>query len=229
MQDKYGKQVVLQESTVNPIVSQELARSALYSVLIASIGIVIYVTIRFEYRFAITAIIALLHDVFLVITMFSLFQIEVDLPFIAAILTIVGFSIHDNIIIFDRIRDNLKHTKLKTVQDVEDVVNSSIRSTLVRSINTVITVLVTALALYIFGGETIRNFTLALLIGLTFGAYSSIFIASQLWVQWREFDLKKQKKQTLKLRWESRGYSTALSKLNYNKGKVCKEEGWDPC
>lgn len=196
MQDKYGKQVALQESTVNPMVSQELARSALYSVLIASIGIVIYVTIRFEYRFAITAIIALLHDVFLVITMFSLFKIEVDLPFIAAILTIVGFSIHDNIIIFDRIRDNLKHTKLKTVQDVEDVVNTSIRSTLVRSINTVITVLVTALALYIFGGETIRNFTLALLIGLTFGAYSSIFIASQLWVQWREFDLKRQKKKT---------------------------------
>lgn len=194
MQDKYGKQVALQESTVNPIVSQELARSALYSLLIASVGIVLYVTIRFEYRFAITAIAALLHDVFLVITMFSLLQIEVDLPFIAAILTIVGFSIHDNIIIFDRIRDNLKHTKLKTVQDVEDVVNSSIRSTLVRSINTVITVLVTALALYIFGGETIRNFTLALLIGLTFGAYSSIFIASQLWVQWRETDLKRKKK-----------------------------------
>lgn len=191
MQDKYGKQVNLQESSVDPLVSRELALSALYSVLIASVGIVLYITIRFEYRFAISAIIALLHDVFLVITMFSLFQIEVDLPFIAAILTIVGFSIHDNIIIFDRIRDNLKHTKLKTVQDVEDVVNTSIRSTLVRSINTVLTVLVTALALYIFGGESIKNFTMALLIGLSFGAYSSIFIASQLWVQWREFDLKR--------------------------------------
>jgi preprotein translocase subunit SecF/SecD/SecF fusion protein len=193
MQDKYGPQVSLQESTVNPLVSKELAKSALYALLFASIGIVLYITIRFEYRLAISAIIALLHDVFLVITLFSLFQIEVDLPFIAAILTIVGFSIHDNIIIFDRIRDNLKHTKLKAVQDVEDVVNASIRSTFVRSINTVLTVLIMAVTLYIFGGESIKNFTLALIIGLTFGAYSSIFIASQLWVQWREFDLKRGK------------------------------------
>lgn len=193
MQEKYGPQVSLQESTVNPLVSKELAKSALYALLFASIGIVLYITIRFEYRLAVSAIIALLHDVFLVITLFSLFQIEVDLPFIAAILTIVGFSIHDNIIIFDRIRDNLKHTKLKAVQDVEDVVNASIRSTFVRSINTVITVLIMAVTLYIFGGESIKNFTLALIIGLTFGAYSSIFIASQLWVQWREFDLKRGK------------------------------------
>lgn len=193
IQDKYGSQVSLQESTVNPLVSQELAKSALYAVLLASVGIVLYITIRFEYRLAISAIIALLHNVFLVITIFSLFQIEVDLPFIAAILTIVGYSVHDNIIIFDRIRDNLKQVKLKTVQDVEDVVNTSIRSTFVRSINTVLTVLIMAVALYIFGGESIKNFTLALIIGLTFGAYSSIFIASQIWVQWREFDLKRKK------------------------------------
>ncbi|GEN33078.1 protein translocase subunit SecF [Aneurinibacillus danicus] len=193
MQMKYGKDVSLQESTVNPIISQELARSALYSVLLASIGIVIYITIRFEFRFALSSIIALLHNVFLVITLFSLFQIEVELTFIAAILTIVGYSIHDNIIIFDRIRDNLKHAKLKTVQDVEDVVNYSIGQTLARSINTVLTVVICALALYIFGGESIRHFTLALIIGLIFGAYSSIFIASQIWVSWREHDLKKKK------------------------------------
>ncbi|WP_051330756.1 protein translocase subunit SecF [Aneurinibacillus terranovensis] len=193
MKSKYGNNVDLTESTVNPMVSQELAKSALYSVLIASVGIVIYITIRFEFKFAISGILALFHDVFLVLTMFSLFRIEVDLPFIAAILTIVGYSIHDNIIIFDRIRDNLKHTKLKTTQDVEDLVNKSIRSTIVRSINTVITVLITALALYIFGGESIRNFMLALLIGLTFGAYSSIFIASQIWVQLKENEIKKKK------------------------------------
>ncbi len=193
MQEKYGAQVSLQESTVNPLVSKELAKSALYALLFASIGIVLYITIRFEHRLAISAIIALLHNVFLVISLFSLFQIEVDLPFIAAILTIVGYSVHDNIIIFDRIRDNLKHMKLKTVQDVEDLVNKSIRSTFVRSINTVLTVLIMAVALYIHGGESIKNFTLALIIGLTFGAYSSIFIASQLWVQWREHDLKREK------------------------------------
>lgn len=193
MHDTYGKDVALQESTVNPMISRELAQSALYSLMIASIGIVLYITIRFEFRFAVSSIIALLHNVFLVITLFSLFQIEVELTFIAAILTIVGYSIHDNIIIFDRIRDNLKHAKLKTVQDVEDVVNYSISQTLARSINTVLTVVICAVALYIFGGESIRHFTLALIIGLMFGAYSSIFIASQIWVSWRERDLKKKK------------------------------------
>ncbi|KIV51512.1 protein translocase subunit SecF, partial [Aneurinibacillus migulanus] len=193
MENKYGKGVSLQESTVNPIISQELARSALYSVLLASVGIVLYITIRFEFRFAVSSVLALLHNVFLVITLFSIFQIEVELTFIAAILTIVGYSIHDNIIIFDRIRDNLKHAKLKTVQDVEDVVNHSIDQTLARSINTVLTVVICAAALYIFGGESIRHFTLALIIGLIFGAYSSIFIASQIWVSWREADLKKKR------------------------------------
>lgn len=194
MQDKYGKNISLQESTVNPIISRELARSAVYSVLIASVFIVLYITIRFEFRFAFSSILALLHNVFLVLTIFSLFRIEVDLPFIAAILTIVGYSIHDNIIIFDRIRDNLKHAKLKSIQDIEDLVNYSIGQTLARSINTVLTVVICALALYIFGGESIRNFMLALIIGLIFGAYSSIFIASQIWVSWRERDFKKQKK-----------------------------------
>lgn len=194
MQDKYGKNISLQESTVNPIISRELARSAVYSVLIASVFIVLYITIRFEFRFAFSSILALLHNVFLVLTVFSLFRIEVDLPFIAAILTIVGYSIHDNIIIFDRIRDNLKHAKLKSIQDIEDLVNYSIGQTLARSINTVLTVVICALALYIFGGESIRNFMLALIIGLIFGAYSSIFIASQIWVSWRERDFKKQKK-----------------------------------
>ncbi|MED4729971.1 protein translocase subunit SecF [Aneurinibacillus migulanus] len=193
MENKYGKGVSLQESTVNPIISQELARSALYSVLLASVGIVLYITIRFEFRFAVSSVLALLHNVFLVITLFSIFQIEVELTFIAAILTIVGYSIHDNIIIFDRIRDNLKHAKLKTVQDVEDVVNHSIDQTLARSINTVLTVVICAVALYIFGGESIRHFTLALIIGLIFGAYSSIYIASQIWVSWREADLKKKR------------------------------------
>ncbi|MED0755999.1 protein translocase subunit SecF [Aneurinibacillus thermoaerophilus] len=194
MQSKYGKHVDLQQSTVDSMVSRELARSALYAVLIASIGIIIYITIRFEFKFAFAAVLALLHDAFLVITIFSLFHIEVDLPFIAAILTIVGYSINDTIVIFDRIRDNLKKTKIKKIQDIEDMVNLSIRQTLTRSINTVLTVLVCAIALFIFGGESIRSFTLALIIGLVFGAYSSIFIASQIWVSLKERELKKKKK-----------------------------------
>ncbi|MED0736496.1 protein translocase subunit SecF [Aneurinibacillus thermoaerophilus] len=194
MQSKYGKHVDLQQSTVDPMVSRELARSALYAVLIASIGIIIYITIRFEFKFAFAAVLALLHDAFLVITIFSLFHIEVDLPFIAAVLTIVGYSINDTIVIFDRIRDNLKKTKIKKIQDIEDMVNLSIRQTLTRSINTVLTVLVCAIALFIFGGESIRSFTLALIIGLVFGAYSSIFIASQIWVSLKERELKKKKK-----------------------------------
>lgn len=188
---KYGEQVDIQESTVDPIISRELAKNAMYAVAIASIGIIIYVTIRFEYRFAIAGIIALLHDAFAVIAFFSIFRIEVDLPFIAAILTIVGYSINDTIVTFDRIRENLRLYKVKKMEDLEKVVNVSIQETIIRSINTVITVVFAAAALYIFGGPAIKNFSLALLVGLLFGMYSSIFIASQIWLDWKGKDLAK--------------------------------------
>ncbi len=188
---KYGEQVDIQESTVDPIVSRELAKNAMYAVAIASLGIIIYVTIRFEYRFAIAGILALLHDAFAVIAFFSIFRIEVDLPFIAAILTIVGYSINDTIVTFDRIRENLRLYKVKKMEDLEKLVNVSIQETIVRSFNTVITVVFAALALYIFGGEGIKNFSLALLVGLIFGMYSSIFIASQIWLEWKGRDLVK--------------------------------------
>jgi preprotein translocase subunit SecF len=189
--ETYGDQVDIQESTVDPIISRELARQAVYAVLLASIGIIIYVTIRFEYRFAIAAIIALLHDALGVIFIFSILQLEVDLPFIAAILTIVGYSINDTIVTFDRIRENMRKYKMKKMEDLEHVVNVSIQETITRSINTVLTVAFAAFSLYVFGGESIQNFALALLIGLIFGAYSSIFIASQLWLVWKGRELKK--------------------------------------
>ncbi|MBP1930446.1 preprotein translocase subunit SecF/SecD/SecF fusion protein [Ammoniphilus resinae] len=182
---KYGDQVDIQESTVDPVVSRELAKNAMYALIWASIGIVIYVTVRFEYRFAIAGIIALLHDAIGVISIFSIFQIEVDLPFIAAILTIVGYSINDTIVTFDRIRENMKLHKVKRKADLEYVVNLSIQETITRSINTVITVLMASAALLIFGGESIRTFSLALTIGLFIGMYSSIFIASQIWLEWK--------------------------------------------
>lgn len=190
---KYGDQVSKSESKVNPTIAKELAKKALYAVLWASLGIIIYVTIRFEYRFAVGAIVALLHDAFFVITIFSIFRFEVDLPFIAAVLTIVGYSVNDTIVIFDRIRENMKNAKVKRIEDIERVVNESLNQTLARSINTVLTVLFTALALYIFGGTGIKNFSFALLIGLISGAYSSIFIASQIWVVWKGKDLEKKR------------------------------------
>lgn len=187
---KYGKQVSLNESTVSPQVGRELAWKAFLSVLIASVMIILYVTIRYEYRFAISAVVALLHDVVIVTGIFSLIRVEVDLTYIVAILTIIGYSINDTIVTFDRIRENMRKMKLKRVEDVEHLVNISIQETLVRSINTVMTVLVGAVALLIFGGPGVFTFALALTFGLFFGAYSSIFIASQLWVQWKELEMR---------------------------------------
>lgn len=192
-QAKYGEGTTLSESSISSEIGRELAKKAVYSVLIASIGIIIYITIRFEYRFAIAAVAALLHDVVMMVGFFSLFQIEIDTTFIVALLTIVGYSINDTIVTFDRIRENMKRMKLKTIEDLEELVNASIRQTLVRSINTVLTVLIASTALMIFGGEGIRIFSLALTVGLVFGVYSSIFIASQLWLFWKEQDFKKKK------------------------------------
>ncbi|MET3507450.1 protein translocase subunit SecF [Halalkalibacter oceani] len=186
-------------STVSPTVGQELARNALISVLIASVGIVIYVTIRFELLYGIAAIVALLHDAFFIIAIFSLLQIEVNVPFIAAVLTIVGYSINDTIVTFDRIRENMKLAKrVKGFDDLAAIVNKSLIQTLARSINTVLTVVFAAAAIFIFGGEAIRSFALALLIGLVAGTYSSMFLASQLWLIWKSKQLAKKKFQTAK-------------------------------
>lgn len=179
-------------STVSPTVGKELAKNAMKALLIASLGIILYVSVRFEWRMAIPAVLALIHDAFFIITIFSLLRLEVDITFIAAVLTIVGYSINDTIVTFDRIRENLRHSrKIKTVEELENIVNISIRQTLTRSINTVLTVLVTVVALAIFGSEAIRNFSIALFIGLICGVYSSLLIASQLWLDFKIKELKK--------------------------------------
>ena len=141
----------------------------------------IYVAIRFEWRFALAAVVALFHDAFVVISVFSIFRLEVDLTFITAVLTIVGFSINDTIVIFDRIRENLRFAKKSTKADLHEVVNHSLAQTMTRSLNTTFTVFVASFCLFIFGGESIRMFSLAMVIGILFGAYSSIFIAAPLW------------------------------------------------
>lgn len=193
IKEKFPKSQGLQISSVDPTVAKELSQKAIYAVLAASVGIILYMSIRFEYRFAISGVISLLQVVLFVISVFAILQIEIDLTFIAALLTIVGYSIHDTIVIFDRIRENLKIRKVKTIQDLEDLVNDSLWHTMRRSINTVITVVIAAGLLFILGGQSIHNFSFALLIGLVFGAYSSIFIASQIWVSWRKRGLKAKK------------------------------------
>lgn len=179
-------------STVSPTVGKELAKNAIIAVLIASIGIIIYLTIRFEIYMAIAAIAAMLHDAFFMIAFFSITRLEVDLNFIAAVLTIVGYSIHDTIVTFDRMRENMhKKKRLKTFKDIADVVNTSIHQTLTRSLNTVLMVLITVISLLVFGSPAIRNFSFALLVGLLVGVYSSIWVASSLWVVLKARELKK--------------------------------------
>ncbi|KAA0965379.1 protein translocase subunit SecDF [Sporosarcina sp. ANT_H38] len=174
-------------STVSPTVGKELALNAIKALLIAMLGIVIYVALRFEWRMGVSTIVGLLHDVFFMVAAISLLRLEVDITFIAAVLTIVGYSINDTIVTFDRIRENINHRgRIDNVEELADIVNKSLRQTLGRSVNTVLTVVIVVVALMLFGAESIRTFSIALLIGLFAGTYSSIFISAQIW-----FDLKK--------------------------------------
>ncbi len=190
---KYGPQVTKQESTVDPTIAKELVTKAGIAIAIASVGIVVYIAFRFQFLFGIACVVALLHDAFIPIAIFSLFRLEIDLTFIAAILTIVGYSINDTIVIFDRIRENLRLMKVKTVEDLEHMVNVSLWQTMRRSIYTVATVFFTALAIAVLGSEGIRNFSLALIFGLLSGTYSSIFIAAQVWVSLKKREMAKQR------------------------------------
>lgn len=178
-----GKNTVLRNESVGPTIGRELTSKAILALLVASVLMVIYISVRFEFKQGIATIIALLHDSLVVTGIFSLFRIEVDSAFVAALLTIIGYSINDTIVIFDRIRENLRARKKG--ESLEDVVNASLWQTLTRSINTVLTVVFVLVALYFLGGSTIRNFVLALLIGVVSGAYSSICNASPLWVDFK--------------------------------------------
>ncbi|MVO99642.1 protein translocase subunit SecF [Paenibacillus lutrae] len=190
----YKDKVSMEVNTVSPDIAKELAFKAIIGVLIASVAISIYVSIRFEWRFALAAIISILHDAVIVVSMFAIFRFQVDLPFVAAVLTTVGYSINDKIVIFDRIRENLRFSKLKTPADLELMVHDSIWQTMARNINTVITVLIAAICLFIFGSESIKLFALAKIIGLTSGAYSSICIASPLWYMLKKNSLGSKRK-----------------------------------
>ncbi|MEX2414603.1 MAG: protein translocase subunit SecF [Paenibacillaceae bacterium] len=192
-EDKFGQQVTYEENTVDVTMAKELATKAILAVLYASIGIIIYVSIRFEWRFAVAAIVALLHDALITVSIFSIFRLEVNLPFVAAVLTIIGYSINDTIVIFDRVRENLRFAKVKSFRDLVELVNRSIWQTMTRSINTVITVLFAAAALFIFGSEAIRLFSLAMMVGLVCGVYSSILIACPIWLLLKNNSLNSKK------------------------------------
>jgi len=170
-------------STVDPVVGRELAANALKALVIASIGIILYVSLRFQFSYALASVVALIHDAFFIVVVFSIFRLEVDITFIAAVLTIVGYSINDSIVTFDRVRENMKlKKKIRTREELNEIVNDSIRQTLGRSVKTVLTVVLAVIALLIFGSSAILNFSIALLVGLVVGTYSSIFIASQIWL-----------------------------------------------
>ena len=179
-------------NTVSPVIGQELAKNAMMALIYAAIGIIIYISLRFEWRMGLSSILALLHDAFMIVAVFSLFRIEVDITFIAAVLTIIGYSLNDTIVTFDRVRENLHKVKVITEpQQIDDIVNRSIKQTMTRSINTVLTVVIVVTALLIFGASSIFNFSLALLIGLICGVFSSIFIAVPLWGIMKKRQLRK--------------------------------------
>ena len=185
IESEVGHYTVLREEKVGATIGGELITNAVTALVVSWLLIIAYVAYRFEFRFGIAAVLALVHDILIVLAIFSFTQRQIDSSFIAALLTIVGYSINDTIVIFDRIRENLR-LHFRRGGDINELVNRSIYQTLTRSLYTVFTVMFTTAALYFFGGETTKDFAFALLVGFGSGCYSSIFIASQLWVVFRE-------------------------------------------
>ena len=165
---------------VGPKVSAELLKSGVIAISVALILMLIYIWIRFEWQFSLGAILALFHDVIVTLGVFSLFSLEINLSIIAAVLTIVGYSMNDTVVIFDRVRENLrKYSDIK----IFELTNISINETLSRTIITSVTTLLALLAIYFFGGEILKGFSLAMILGVVFGTYSSIYIANTILVR----------------------------------------------
>ncbi len=183
LQQQFGDfdKSTLKEDKVGAAIGKELTQNAFWALLIACGLMIAYISIRFQFVYAISGIIALLHDVLFTVGIFSLFQWQIDSSFIAAILTIFGYSINDTVVIFDRVREN--EARMKRGDSYEDMVDKSVWQTMRRSICTVVTVLIALLAVFILGGESTKIFSLAMLIGVFSGAYSSIFNASQILVE----------------------------------------------
>lgn len=186
--------------SVGPTIGQELKKKTIWAIIIVTLAIIVYIAWAFRkvskpvasWKYGVIAVFSLLHDIIIVVGAFALlgrfYNIEVNAPFIAALLTIFGYSSNDTIVVFDRIRENLKR---RTGENFEKTIDHSINEVIVRSINTSFTVLLALFAIFLFGGKSIHDFTLALIIGVIVGTYSSIFLASPLLVVWEKFKLKK--------------------------------------
>jgi preprotein translocase subunit SecF len=195
LQEKFGAATKVDSSVVSPSFSEELIQNAIRSIALASVLIVLLIAFAFRnfgwaaFRYGIAAIVALLHDAAVVLGLFAIlgyfFNVEIDSLFVTAVLTIIGFSVHDTIVVFDRIRENLR---LNPGEALNPVINYSIMQTMTRSVITSLTVVFTLLALFLFGGFSMRNFALALLVGIVSGTYSSIFNASQIVSLWQELE-----------------------------------------
>ncbi|MDO9508157.1 MAG: protein translocase subunit SecF [Thermovirgaceae bacterium] len=181
LRERFGELTVLRLEKVGPVVGEHLRRQAFVALAVALAGILAYITVRFRFRFAVVSVVALIHDTIITLGVFSLTGREVSLPFIAAILTIIGYSLNDTIVVLDRVRENWKGLRPR---GVITVINESINQTLSRTINTSLTTFLPVLTLFIWGGPVIANFALALLIGIVVGTYSSIYIAGTMLGEW---------------------------------------------
>ncbi len=192
--DAEGQVELRRVEFVGPQVGDELAEDGALAVLVALIAILMYVAMRFEWRFAVGAVVALAHDVLFTVGLFALLQIEFDLPVLAAVLAVIGYSLNDTIVIFDRVRENFRKMRKGTPAEI---VNSSINQTMARTIMTSGTTLVVLLALFFLGGENIHGFSLALIVGVVIGTYSTIYVASAvaLWLGVSKADLMPVKKE----------------------------------
>jgi len=199
LEEKIGKfdQKQTQIDSVGPTVGKDLLNSGLIALIVSFFAIVVYLSLRFQLDYAIFAVIALLHDVMITVSVFAILglvnHVEVDSLFLVALLTIIGFSVNDTVVIYDRIRENLQKYP---DEPIDHIIDDSVNQTLGRSINTILTVLLTLVAIFLFGGETLKLFALALIIGFVCGGYSSIFIASTLLGWWR----RRNEKNSLKLK-----------------------------
>lgn len=184
---QYKDATVTNQEFIGASIGNELKTKAVYALIVANIAMLIYVGIRFEFKFATAAILSLVHDVLIMLAVYSLFKIPVNSGFVAAMLTVIGYSINDTIVVFDRIRENGKYMKKNEYMALAD---ASVNQTMARSINTVLTVLITITCVCIFV-PAIRDFSIPLLVGITSGCYSSIFIASPFWVIFKNMEVKK--------------------------------------
>ncbi len=180
---EFGSLIELKTDVVGPVIGKELVRNALIAIVVSAVGILAYVSWRFEYRFATVAVLCLLHDVLIVLGFFAITGREVNSPFVASVLAVLGYSINNTIVVFDRIREN---RRVKKKQSYGELVNQSLNQTLTRSLNTAITTLVVIVMLVIFGGSAIGDFAMALLVGILLGTFSSLFLAGPLWMTWME-------------------------------------------